>query len=573
MSSLDIRERLVRAESEFATVASMADPGAVASFTQSWEQLWVDLETASNAGLLDAETATIAHVVASRVSIFADSLLSFRTESANITAELETIFDGLDLDVPADKSSPIQPLASLPTSSITRTDPSLPPYIEPAYKWLLRHLHNPYPKKEVKEKIADETGSSVERISDWFIDVRRRMGWTRLLREEFSRKRADMTDAAVRYFINEDRRHPLPPNIIRRFVEIEAFAKEMYAAKLVPSALSNTLTAAVKDLTPELQEKAREERWAKLQAQRDVAKLGAFAYPSPAPSGYSSPVSDNGASTSFAGRKRSSSEASDSEEPYNKRPRFDDDSSVGAFGLPSPPYSGAINLRKRRMSDADAAPGAKRPRVRAASDPIPVTVTLAGTPDILADWFTSDRGGDTNIFEPGQLLDIKFFDPAEYEFEDSTTPADPVAKVPTLPPAPTLPPPTSDSDTIDFDIPADLQHLFNFADFPEAFIQPPPVNLDESFASYPLNDSFGPIVYEAPSFLEPFSGSYDHGFITRDSVVESFGFESVASHNNPAVYSAFPDGKASGNLINGLFEQQHKIQIQNEYMYQQPVSY
>jgi len=112
--------------------------------------------------------------------------------------------------------------------------------------------------------------------------------------------------------------------------------------------------------------------------------------------------------------------------------------------------------------------------------------------------------------------------------------------------------------------------LFDFADFPETYIQPPPLNLDESF-SYPPTDLYGPFVYQPPSFLEPFTGSYDHSFITHDSVAESFGFESVASHDNPAVYSAFPDGKASGNLINGLFEQQHKIQ--NEYMYQQPVTY
>ncbi|KAJ7170063.1 C-terminal domain of homeodomain 1-domain-containing protein [Mycena filopes] len=562
--SLDIHTRLLTMEAEFFCNPSLDNPQDAARFAQNWVQLHTDIDNASQAGVLDKDTMDLAHDVASEIAISAESFLSVRAESDNITTalthDLEEVFDGLLIRDNLSRGS----RASSPPPATTRTDPSsLPPYIEPAYKWLLRHLHNPYPNKEVKQRIADETGSNVERISDWFIKVRGRMRWTRLLREEFKKKRADLVEAATRYYTGDNHKNPLPPNIVGKFVAMEEFAKEMYAAKFVPSALSNKLTAAVKDLTPELQDKAREERWLKLQAQRDVARLGA--YPSPAPSGYSSPISDNGASTSFAGRKRSSSEASDSEESHSKRPRFDNS---GAFSLPSPPYSGdssPINLRKRRLSDADSGPGAKRPRNRGASDPIPVTITLTGTPDILADWFTSDREGDTDIFEPGQLLDIKFFDPAEYDFSEEAL-ATPRPAVKALPPS-TSSSSSSSSDTVTFDIPGNVENLFNF-DFSGDFMQPPPLDLDQSFASYPPVDSYGPIVYEPP-FLEPFSGTtYNHNFITRDSVAESFGFESFPSADNPQVYSAFPDGKASGTLINGLFDK-----MQNEYMYQQPVAY
>ena len=120
------------------------------------------------------------------------------------------------------------------------------------------------------------------------------------MREEFGRKRVDLIDAATRYYIHPNRKYPLPVYIHGKFVEMEAYAHDMYAAKFVPSALSNKLTAAVKDLTPELQEKARQERLRKVEAQREAAKLGV--YPAPPASGSSSPISDPGASTSYSSR-------------------------------------------------------------------------------------------------------------------------------------------------------------------------------------------------------------------------------------------------------------------------------
>ncbi|KAJ7110030.1 C-terminal domain of homeodomain 1-domain-containing protein [Mycena epipterygia] len=426
-SSPEIRQRLLSIEREFIPILSGDDVEAAVAFSQRWSQLHADVEAALHTNSLDDETSALAHSIGSKISISADLFLSFRTISGNVTDQLERMFDDrLNLDAPA----PPHPNAPDLVPTITRPDASLPSYIEPAYRWLLKHLHNPYPSKDVKQKFADETGSTVERISDWFVDVRRRMGWTLLLREEFGRKRNDMIDAARRFYISPDRRYPLSPDIHGRFVEMEAYAHEMYAAKFLPSALSTKLTTAVKDLTPELQEKARKERWEKLQAQREAAK-----YPSPVSSGASSPISDPGASTSLAGRKRSSSEASDDYDSFRKRSRNDDGSE--GVALPSPPDSRdstptftSIPSRKRRLSDADTAGAAKRPRNRATSDPIPVTVTLAGTPHILADWYSSDREGDTNLFESGQLLDIKFFDPSEYEIPLDTpaAPSEPVLR-------------------------------------------------------------------------------------------------------------------------------------------------
>ncbi|KAJ7246336.1 hypothetical protein B0H12DRAFT_765591 [Mycena haematopus] len=423
MPTPTIRQRFLDISGEFMHVLSANDDGtAVAALSLKWTQLNADLRTASSAGLLDDDTVALAHATASEIAILSDSLTGERASTQDLTTELTKDMENMFAELTLSDAT------NSPISHASPPEPSLPPYIEPAYKWLLKHLHNPYPKKEIKEKIADETGSSLERIKDWFVDARRRMGWTALWREEFGRKRANLVDAATRYYVHPNPKDPLPVHLHGKFVQMEAFAHDMYASKLVPSALSNKLMAAVKDLTPELQEKARLERLQKLHAQREAAQRGG--YPSPAPSGASSPISDPGASTSYASRKRSFSESSDDDhESLNKRSRTDD----GAFALPSPPYSGPSSPtgRKRRLSEAGA-PGAKRRRTapnRAVSDP--TVVTLAGTPDLLADWFSSDHQGDTSIFEPGQLLDVNLFNPSEFDFTEEPVPAQPVVQTTT----------------------------------------------------------------------------------------------------------------------------------------------
>ncbi|KAJ7603304.1 C-terminal domain of homeodomain 1-domain-containing protein [Roridomyces roridus] len=405
MSIADLAAQLSGLEVEFLDVLSTNDLAATSAFARKWTELHAALET--HADSLDEVTKSTAHTLASKINILSDLFLSMEIKVVELEAEL----DSLDLDAPNPPPRDPTPKSPSPTpqSLPSRPDSSYPPYIEPCYKWLLGHLWNPYPKKAVKQKIADETGSSLDRISEWFVDARRRMGWTQLLREEFNRKRADMVHAAECYFVRPDPENPLLPIVDAKFAEIQAYAEDMYAAKFIPSALSNKLSAAVKDLTPELQAKAREEKWKRLQAQREAAKLGI--YPSPATSGPSSPVEG-------ASRKRTASDALD-DFSSNKRSRNDD----GATSLPSPPYSGPSSptSRKRRLSDADES-DAKRVRVRATSDTAALSVTLSGTPDILADWFSTNNTGDTDLFKPGQLLDIKLFDPSDLEFDEPPSP-------------------------------------------------------------------------------------------------------------------------------------------------------
>ncbi|KAK7064076.1 Homeodomain 1, partial [Favolaschia claudopus] len=489
-------------------------------------------KAAALASLVDDNTIALAHTVASEISILSDSFIlreSDVTDTSNkLTQDLKTL--GLESE-----ASTSDPQASSP--STLRLDPSLPTYIEPAYKWLLKHLHNPYPKKEIKQRLADEADSTIERISDWFVDVRRRITWTIVLREEFGRNRNDMVDAATRFFRNT----PLPEDVHGRFVMIEVLARELYSHKFVASGLSNKLTSAVKDLTPARQEKVRDDRVRQVRAAKQAAKLGI--YPSPPHSNRSSPVLD-------VGRKRAFSETSDGAYfDSRKRSRTDD-----AYALPSPPSSGASspNTRKRRLSDDDA-PSAKRARTnRSASDPTPVTVTFSGNPDLLADWFSSEPEATPDLFDPAQQLDIQLFNRADYELpeeEPAAYPAQYITQTSSLPP-----PPPPEPEDFNITLPAEYANAFD--------IHIPSEPWDQSLTSYDSMSLFNNLIeihQPAESYLEPFSGRGD-SYISRQSVAESFGFEPTTSYETPVAYSAM--GKASGHFINDLLDQQHQHQNQ-----------
>ncbi|KAF7339309.1 Homeodomain 1 [Mycena sanguinolenta] len=585
MSSVTIHQRLLDIRGDFLRALSTKDNrvAAVAAFSSKWTQLDADLRAASSAGLLEDDTVVLAHATAAEVAILSNSLTRESVSTVNITTgltdDLESLFSELTLSRgDTTNLTPSSPRSRSPSSP----DPSLPPYIEPAYKWLLKHLHNPYPKKAIKEKIADETGSSFERISDWFVDVRRRMGWSRILREDFGRKRADLIAAATRHFIGTDDKSSLPADIHGKLVQMEAFAQDMYAAKLVPSALSNKLSAAVKDLTPERREKARLDRLHKLETRRAAAN-----YPSPAPSDAPSPVSDSGASTSSAGRKRSYSESSDDyDDSLSKRsryvyPRVSVFVSLTAFAglmalslspplpvpitLPPLPASADFPMRALLALNALAPSGA-------ASDSV---VTLSGNPDHLADWFSSDLQNNKSIFDD-QLLDFNSFDSSEFDFAEESLLAQPVvqATAATLPSTPEL-------DTVSIDVPATAEleywlNLSNFSDdYSQQISQPSSdfADLEQAVVSYvPMLDPYStPLVYEPPPFTEPLTGGYDQGFITQQSVAESFGLDSsLLSFGQPQVYSALPSEKTSAHLTAGLLEQLPR-KNQNDYTLYQPI--
>ncbi|KAF7307081.1 Homeodomain transcriptional factor [Mycena indigotica] len=375
--SSTIRDRLLSSQSQFFEAISADDSNALASFHTTWESIFVDFEAALAEGTIDADTMTLAATLAERITTLSSHLIESASAEQDAVEELGNLIQNLDLNpepTPSTSSStsPTSPSPPpiLPTpkprrgrASVPRPSaPSLPPHIEPAYKWLLQHLYKPYPSSATITKIHAAACAASPNplhqpteaaIRSWFGSARRKMRWNHHLRSHLFRgdKRAMLKAARAYFGVVQGTPHiikkeedtdddndglALKPNVKGAFVEIEALAKEMYAAQLKPSDLVGRLGSAVKGWSPDLDAQARRDK--------------------------------------LAGKRRSTSPDYD-DDLARKRPRNDDDELTPA---------GSPNSRKRRLSESDASGGiSKRPCVRSASMPV-VDVPAF---DALADWF------------------------------------------------------------------------------------------------------------------------------------------------------------------------------------------
>ena len=170
---------------------------------------------------------------------------------------------------------------------------TLPPYIRSAYTWLLSNLHNPYPSKEKKAAITEESGSSLKDIDNWFINVRRRIGWNKLRSKHFENKRSKIVSAATRFFkevpqaLHLDTTHisGIDPktNYDSEFKSIENCARDLYSEKSFETPLATKLDKSCRNLTPEAKVHAQVECSEVQGRAEELQRLCAHPTPEPSP--------------------------------------------------------------------------------------------------------------------------------------------------------------------------------------------------------------------------------------------------------------------------------------------------
>ncbi|KAH7881688.1 C-terminal domain of homeodomain 1-domain-containing protein [Phlebopus sp. FC_14] len=425
--NLDIRNRLGRAEE---TLLLSLEKGecALSAYQLTWASLLTDIQTATAQCHIDTDTLSIAFSVASNVSVLAGCFADIEREDQTLKSrwrqDLSAIFEDLTL---SDSSPHLSGGGtSTPASPTTHSSPG-PTFICAAYQWLLENLHNPYPSPQVKASIAMESGCSVSTVSAWFVNVRRRMGWTTICRDYFHNCRADGTAAAYHALVKEDPDQKLAPEVTHAFMVMKVTAEGLYSSSFSKSALACDLDVLVKDMTAndrlrQEQEKERTPRdklgvmegkelnnqqrafGSMVRTTSDAAKD----YLSPEVSRSPSPLPVLEHSTTdeseddremspprVAGRKRCATSALsdlDNSDGFSKRPRFSETAFTSSClplfrKLPSPPETtfGTTDLsdngpsgwsfapicanapptRKRRLSDANTQGLPKRPRTSA----------------------------------------------------------------------------------------------------------------------------------------------------------------------------------------------------------------
>nr|AER51795.1 homeodomain 1 mating type protein [Pleurotus tuoliensis] len=273
--TVDIRASLHRAEEDLLTSIGGGNLDELEAFASSWSTL---LDTLTSQPL-DPETRALAYATAAREEVLTTSFIELHTHAdaiiSGVMSDLDGIFKELSLSDHADVASPPPRPA---TQNHTPSSGSTPPYIAPAYKWLLKNIHNPYPSKETKELISRGTGTSLQNIDAWFLNARRRIGWTSISKKYYSGSKADTIAAASRALskaeytlltrADDQEPTPLAANIWMAFVEMEDVAKQLYSEKFTQSRLAGRLDGMVKDMTDDDKQRRREERKQKKAAEK-----------------------------------------------------------------------------------------------------------------------------------------------------------------------------------------------------------------------------------------------------------------------------------------------------------------
>ncbi|KAG6901149.1 hypothetical protein C0995_016450 [Termitomyces sp. Mi166 len=238
-------------------------PSYVDDFYQQYNEYTNALEVGIRANILSPPTTALATALSIKVFHTVESSLEVESLSKKLMGSF------------LDETAAILGTMDTPPPLSHISESTLAPYIKPSYEWLVANIHKPYPSSGIRDAIARKSGAARKDVDNWFMDARKRIGWNDARKTYFCNKRADIIDAAARFYAN-DEKLSLSQGAEYALISIMKNAKDLYRDKFNQSTLASKLDAAVKDLTPQTKAAAKAERL--LQLQMEQAR---DSYPSP----------------------------------------------------------------------------------------------------------------------------------------------------------------------------------------------------------------------------------------------------------------------------------------------------
>ncbi|KAJ3913189.1 HD1 homeodomain mating-type protein Le.a1-5 [Lentinula edodes] len=178
----DLDNRLLTSLDTFLDGLHLSD---LTSSLSNWKHLDNDLVGSHDNGTLNSDTSSLAIGVTECMQLLCDAFLDLQlqaeTRAAEFNDELKAAPRESEAPSPTPSRSPSRATRSPSPSSSQLPSGNLPSYIPPSYTWLLSNLHNPYPSTTIRDTIASTTNTPRRLIDAWFVDVRRRIGWTNLI--------------------------------------------------------------------------------------------------------------------------------------------------------------------------------------------------------------------------------------------------------------------------------------------------------------------------------------------------------------------------------------------------------
>ncbi|KAH9049374.1 hypothetical protein EDB84DRAFT_1654326 [Lactarius hengduanensis] len=233
-----LRDRLILVEQLFLIAVVAQDETARKEFSLELSRLIHHYKAVEANGDLDDNTT----LLLSRVSQVIGATTQCMLECEDILKDTQThLMNYSSLPLPSDDLLPV------PTSRPTFTPyPLLFSHVSSsgtlgilghnklldacAYRWLMQHVHNPYPTSTQLQIIGDESKSSVAQAELWFQEARDLIGWTRLSDEFFTGSLNATITAAKRVYLEYD--NTVPFCITFAFSKVKASMETLFSEHL-----------------------------------------------------------------------------------------------------------------------------------------------------------------------------------------------------------------------------------------------------------------------------------------------------------------------------------------------------
>ncbi|TCD62978.1 hypothetical protein EIP91_006160 [Steccherinum ochraceum] len=222
-SANPLRSRLQEAPFNF--LSSCSSSATLEEFDRAWQALRSDVDEAIRSSSLGPKDISLAHATAAQIATLGEGLTGIdnitSTMSVALVDDLEHILSQMTLHDTVDQLS---------APSLRRQTPKRSSllYIAPAYSWVVKNIHDPYPPVSVKRALAEEARVTVSFLNDWFKEVRRRIGWVSLCKDHFQGSRALAVEVAQQVFASPGGSIRCSPPILASFELMESRLRDLF---------------------------------------------------------------------------------------------------------------------------------------------------------------------------------------------------------------------------------------------------------------------------------------------------------------------------------------------------------
>lgn len=92
-------------------------------------------------------------------------------------------------------------------------------------QWALDHLYNPYPSKKSKQLLSKRSGLTENQVSSWFTQLRRKIGWSKIVKKHYKGDKAQAIHAAQSIYSGEVKEQHISPLVSEAFSSMKMRAE------------------------------------------------------------------------------------------------------------------------------------------------------------------------------------------------------------------------------------------------------------------------------------------------------------------------------------------------------------